>query len=83
MGIATTTCAASSGSSVPKRSFSLSQETRAKQILEALPEFEATSGVCVFVGGLAFESEKLRRAAGKRFLSLDLRGAAHAGVELL
>jgi DNA-binding transcriptional MerR regulator len=63
--------------------FSVSQEARAEQILKALPEFEAASGVRVFVGGLAFESEELRRAAGKRSLSPDLREAADDGVALL
>lgn len=62
---------------------SISKEARAEQVLEALPEFEAESGVRVFVGGLAFESERLRRAAGERFLSPDLREAADAGAELL
>lgn len=62
---------------------SISQEARAEQILKALPGFEAGSGVRVFVGGLAFESERLRRAAGERFLGSDLREAADAGAELL
>lgn len=62
---------------------SISQETRAEQTLKALPGFEAESGVRVFVGGLAFESERLRRAAGERFLGSDLREAADAGAELL
>ena len=62
---------------------SVSQEARAKQILEALPESEAASGVRVFVGGLAFGSEESRRAASKRFLSLDLRETADAGVGML
>lgn len=62
---------------------SVSEETRAKQMLAALPEFEAASDVRVFVGGQAFESEELRRAAGKHFISSDLREAADAGVELL
>ena len=50
---------------------------------KALPEIEAASGVRIFVGGLAFGSEELRRAAGKRFLSPDLREAADAGVRML
>jgi hypothetical protein len=62
---------------------SVSQEARAKQILEALPESEAASGVRVFGGSLAFGSEESRRAASKRFLSLDLRETADAGVGML
>jgi DNA-binding transcriptional MerR regulator len=62
---------------------SVSEETRTKQMLAALPEFEAASDVRVFVGGRAFESEELRRAAGEHFMSSDLREAADAGVELL
>jgi DNA-binding transcriptional MerR regulator len=62
---------------------SASEGTRAKQMLAALPEFEAASDVRVFVGGQAFDSEELRRAAGEHFISSDLREAADAGVELL
>ena len=62
---------------------SASEGTRAKQILAALPEFEAASDVRVFVGGQAFESEELRQAAGEHFMSSDLREAADVGVELL
>ena len=62
---------------------SASQEQRAKRVLAALPEFEAASGARVFVGGLAFEEESLRKAAGGRFLGPDVRGAADAAVELL
>lgn len=62
---------------------SASQEGRAEQMLEALPGFEAASGVRVFVGGLAFGSEELRRVAGRRFLGPDLRAAADAAVKLL
>ncbi len=62
---------------------SASQKQRAKRVLAALPEFEAASGARVFVGGLAFEDESLRKAAGERFLGPDVRGAADAAVELL
>ena len=62
---------------------SVSQKQRAKRVLAALPEFEAASGARVFVGGLAFEEESLRKAAGERFLGPDVRGAADAAVELL
>jgi MerR family transcriptional regulator, light-induced transcriptional regulator len=62
---------------------SVSEEIRAKQMLAALPEFEAASDVRVFVGGQAFESEELRRAACEHFVSSDLREAADAAVELL
>jgi len=62
---------------------SVSEETRAKQMLADLPEFEASSDVRVFVGGQAFESEELRWAAGQHFMSSDLREAADAGVEVL
>ena len=63
---------------------SVSQKQRAKRVLAALPEFEAASGARVFVGGLAFEEESLRKAARERFLGPDVRGAADAAaVELL
>ncbi len=62
---------------------SVSEEKRAGQILEALPDFEAESGVRIFVGGRAFESEALQQAAGEWFLSRDLREAADAGAKLL
>ncbi len=62
---------------------SASQKQRAKRVLAALPEFEAASGARVFVGGLAFEDESLRKAAGERFLGPDVRGAADAAVEVL
>jgi MerR family transcriptional regulator, light-induced transcriptional regulator len=62
---------------------SVSQKQRAKRVLAALPEFEAASGARVFVGGLAFEEESLRKAAGERFLGPDVRGAADAAVALL
>lgn len=62
---------------------SVSQEQRAKRILGALPEFEVENGTRVFIGGLAFESESLRKAAGERFLGPDVREAANAAAELL
>ena len=62
---------------------SASQKQRAKRVLAALPEFEAVSGARVFVGGLAFEDESLRKAAGERFLGPNVRGAADAAVEVL
>jgi MerR family transcriptional regulator, light-induced transcriptional regulator len=62
---------------------SVSQKQRAKRVLAALPEFEAASGARAFVGGLAFEDESLRKAAGGRFLGPDVRGAADAAVALL
>lgn len=62
---------------------SASQKQRAKRVLAALPEFEAASGARVFIGGLAFEDESLRKAAGERFLGPDVRGAADAAVEVL
>ena len=62
---------------------SVSQEQRAQRMLEVLPEFEAASSMRVFIGGLAFESELLREAAGKRFLGPDIREAANSAAELL
>ncbi len=62
---------------------SMARKNGAKRILEELPAFEIATGARVFVGGLAFESESLRRAAGKRFLAPDARKAADAASELL
>ena len=62
---------------------SIAQEARAKQVLAVLSEFEAESRARVFVGGLAFQSEALREAAGEHFLSLDAREAADDAAELL
>ncbi len=62
---------------------SAAQEERAEQILAELPGFETTNGTRVFVGGLAFESEPLRKAAGERFLAHDAQQAADAAADLL
>jgi MerR family transcriptional regulator, light-induced transcriptional regulator len=62
---------------------SVAQEAQAKQVLAVLSEFEAKSRARVFVGGLAFQSEALRGAAGEYFLSLDAREAADIAAQLL
>ena len=62
---------------------SASQKPRAKRMLGELPQFEAASGARAFIGGLAFEDESLRKAAGERFLGPGVREAADAAVELL
>jgi DNA-binding transcriptional MerR regulator len=62
---------------------SASQKQRAKRMLAELPQLEAASGARVFVGGLAFEDESLRKAAGERFLGRGVREAADVAAELL
>jgi DNA-binding transcriptional MerR regulator/methylmalonyl-CoA mutase cobalamin-binding subunit len=62
---------------------SVAQEQRAEQMLAGLPEFESANGTRVFVGGLAFESEALRKVAGERFLAPDAQEAADAAAKLL
>ena len=62
---------------------SVSQKQRAKRMLGKLARLEAASGVRVFVGGLAFEDESLRKAAGERFLGRDVREVADVAAELL
>ena len=62
---------------------SIAQEERVEQVLARLPEFESANETRVFVGGLAFKSEALRKAAGERFLALDAQEAADAAAELL
>ena len=62
---------------------SVSQGEQAERMLDELPKVEAANGARVFVGGLAFANEELRRVAGKRFLSSDPREAADVAAELL
>lgn len=62
---------------------SVSQEQRARRMLGVLPGFETANGTRVFIGGLAFKSESLRKAAGERFLGSGVREAANAAAELL
>ncbi len=62
---------------------SVSQKQRAKRMLGKLARLEAASGARVFVGGLAFEDESLRKTAGERFLGRDVREVADVAAGLL
>src|SRR5215218_5140805 len=68
---------------VPKRSFSPSHRRRGQSRSWRHCPNPRPSGVRVFGGSLAFGSEESRCAASKRFLSLDLRETADAGVGML
>ena len=52
-------------------------------MLAELSEFETANGTHVFVGGLAFKGEALRRATGERFLAPDAQQAAAAPAKPL